>query len=73
MVVDRSDYTFAVTTGRPVPYGEASDCYSIHYSGQKAECGILGNFHIDTRGTGLVVDQSVNKLLTDRVQNDEHS
>ncbi|XP_041370257.1 uncharacterized protein LOC121384093 isoform X2 [Gigantopelta aegis] len=59
MVVDRRDYTFAMTTGRPVPYGEANDCFSIHYSGHMAECGIRGNFRIDTSGTGLVVDQSL--------------
>ena len=59
MIIDPTDYTFAETEGVPVPYGVAKDCYSIHYGGKKAECGIKGTFNIDTSGTGLIIDKQV--------------
>ncbi|XP_041355348.1 uncharacterized protein LOC121372976 [Gigantopelta aegis] len=59
MDVDRTDYTFATTTGKPVPYGEASDCYSIHYGGNKSSCGMKGDFTIDTTGMDFVIDPTL--------------
>ncbi|XP_041367316.1 A disintegrin and metalloproteinase with thrombospondin motifs 9-like [Gigantopelta aegis] len=60
MEVDRMDNSFveqelAVT----VPYGEAADCYTRHYFGNRNVYGPEGYFHIDTTGTGLIVDQTL--------------
>ncbi|XP_046575758.1 A disintegrin and metalloproteinase with thrombospondin motifs 9-like [Haliotis rubra] len=54
MTVTRDDYTFAVSTGNSGKYGNAADCYT-----DKASCGPIGNFHINTLGTGMKFSDSL--------------
>ncbi|XP_041367221.1 sushi, von Willebrand factor type A, EGF and pentraxin domain-containing protein 1-like [Gigantopelta aegis] len=65
MEVDRTDRTFAYTAfGIPRNYGEAADCYSIHYGNIRVACGPKGTFNIDTTGTGLIVDPTLSFPVT---------
>ncbi|XP_041367341.1 uncharacterized protein LOC121381969 isoform X1 [Gigantopelta aegis] len=60
MEVDRIDSTFSTTVfGSPQNYGEANDCYTIHYGGKKQTCGPKGTFNIDTTGTGLIIKKTL--------------
>uniref|UniRef100_A0A8W8M2S0 GON domain-containing protein n=2 Tax=Magallana gigas TaxID=29159 RepID=A0A8W8M2S0_MAGGI len=57
MVVNESDFTFTSQTGsKPMQYGYAFDCNG----GQLGDhCPHFGTATIDTRGTGLIVDPTV--------------
>ncbi|XP_046381499.2 A disintegrin and metalloproteinase with thrombospondin motifs 9-like [Haliotis rufescens] len=49
MTVVRADYTFANWTRvKKIKYGNAADCYT-----NKATCGPIGTFRINTLGTGM--------------------
>ncbi|XP_052680596.1 uncharacterized protein LOC128161359 isoform X2 [Crassostrea angulata] len=57
MVVNGSDYTFTLLTGsNPIQYGHARDCNGEHF---RKPCPHFGTATIDTRGTGLIVDPTV--------------
>ena len=60
MTVDRTDYRFAQVTGHPIPFGEASDCYTKHVSHKS--CAILGQALIDLRATGFIVSPEVRMM-----------
>ena len=68
MVVNRTDFTFANTSGRPIPYGEATDCYTKHPSPTDPSayrCGLKGYFLIDLTDTGLIIDPMVCLSIVD--------
>uniref|UniRef100_K1QDX1 Uncharacterized protein n=1 Tax=Magallana gigas TaxID=29159 RepID=K1QDX1_MAGGI len=57
MVVNGTDYTFTSLTGsKPIQYGYARDCNGEHF---RNPCPHFGTATIDTRGTGLIVDPTV--------------
>ncbi|XP_052676364.1 A disintegrin and metalloproteinase with thrombospondin motifs 9-like [Crassostrea angulata] len=57
MVVNGTDYTFTSLTGsKQMQYGYASDCNGEHF---RNPCPHFGTATIDTRGTGLIVDPTV--------------
>uniref|UniRef100_K1QQ22 A disintegrin and metalloproteinase with thrombospondin motifs 9 n=1 Tax=Magallana gigas TaxID=29159 RepID=K1QQ22_MAGGI len=57
MVVNGTDYTFTSLTGsEPIQYGNALDCNGEHF---KDPCPHFGTATIDTRGTGLIVDPTI--------------
>ncbi|XP_046336159.1 A disintegrin and metalloproteinase with thrombospondin motifs 20-like [Haliotis rufescens] len=61
MTIKADDFTFVnVVMGNTYPYGTASDCYTY-----QATCGPKGTFHINTLGTGMLVDKQLNWILHD--------
>ena len=67
--MNQTDYKFATTGGHPVTYGRAYDCYTAHYESfwtdapELAACGTKGEFTINTSGTGLRVNTTVNVYI----------
>ncbi|KAK3601758.1 hypothetical protein CHS0354_016122 [Potamilus streckersoni] len=66
------DTTYAITTGKHIPYGSAGDCYS------SSDCP-QGRFSIDLSGTGLIVSKNTTWVVhgphasqrVQRLQDDE--
>ncbi|XP_052678216.1 uncharacterized protein LOC128159195 [Crassostrea angulata] len=57
MTVNGTDYTFTSLTGSvPMQYGYAHDCNGEH---TRDPCPHFGTATIDTRGTGLIVDPTI--------------
>lgn len=66
MLIVRDDYTHAYTTGNPVKYGAAGDCYS-----KSTEDCRKGVFKIDLTNTGLQIN-GPKKWVSTGSPKDEH-
>ncbi|XP_071079109.1 A disintegrin and metalloproteinase with thrombospondin motifs 9-like [Haliotis cracherodii] len=64
MTVDVRDKRFATSSSRVNNYGRAIDCYTRHVGNVRNSCGPKGTFHIDTTGTGLVFNRTLEWHLT---------